>query len=159
MNYWEPSDRSRPVRTAGRSAALGLAVVLAAVPVSGCGVDTSHEDAGLGASPASTQTPAPPPTHSSRAPLLPGPSIDADASIAEDELVIEDANLAAVAAAVREEGGEVTKVVEEIGVSAARFDVSGRAELMRIRDDLRAAGFDATVSPLLRNPGSVTGAE
>lgn len=34
-----------------------------------------------------------------------------------------------------------------------------RAELLRIRDALRARGFDAQVTPLLSNPGAVTSEE
>lgn len=79
--------------------------------------------------------------------------------VADDELLITDDDLAAVRKAVKGQGGNVTKVVEEIGVVSARFDVSDRDELVRIRDELRAAGFDAAVSPVIQSPGTDTRAQ
>lgn len=158
MNCWPSSE---VLAHSGRAALLGLALGAVLLVTAGCGDDSSPETPRQTRSspgPSDGQSPpeTPPGTSAARPPLSPGPAVPEDFAIAEDELVIEDGDLDAVERAVVANGGEVASVVEEIGVTTARFDVADREELLRIRDELRAQGFDATVTPLLGDPNLST---
>jgi len=88
------------------------------------------------------------------APLSPGPDIPEDAQVSPDELIIsvEGGDTASAEKAARAAGGSVQQRDERIGIVVARFPVAGLPELIEIRDELRAQGFDAAVNPVIQDP-------
>lgn len=125
-----------------------LTVTVAALLLGACGSDEDE----TGGSDTTTTAVATDGTRSPP-PLDPGPAEVGD--VVEDELaVVTHPDDPYVVDAVARAGGDVVSTDDQLGILRVRFDVAGVAELLRIRDELRAAGVDARVIPAL-DPGDL----
>ena len=123
-----------------------LATLLLVVPLSGCttaqpgGEETPALTPSVGPT-GRSPTPGTPPS--------PTPAATPDQNVVEDSLAILDGEADDVERVVAGFGGEIVDHVAETDTYVVRFDVGGIADLIALRDELRAVGLDANLIPFL----------
>jgi hypothetical protein len=127
--------------TPALSRALAMAA-LVLVPLAGCAPapPTGEEPR--------TPTPSGSPTLRTPRPWDP-PGPTPGQAVVEDSLAILGGERTVVERAVAPFGGDVVEHVEETDTYVVRFDVRGITELIALRDELREAGLDARLIPVL----------